>query len=95
MPDVRRHLIISGRVQGVFYRATFQERALSLDVTGWVKNNFDGSVEAVIEGDTDNVEKLITWCYHGPRGARVTDVEVKPEEYTGTFSTLSIKHSGW
>jgi acylphosphatase len=95
MPNVRKHLIIQGRVQGVFYRATFQDRAFALDVTGWVKNNFDGSVEAVIEGDAENVEKLIKWCYHGPRGAHVTNVDVMTEQYTGSFNTLSIKHGGW
>ena len=95
MPDIRKHLIIHGRVQGVFYRVSFQEKAFALDVTGWVKNNFNGSVEAVIEGEESNVENLIKWCYHGPRGASVTEVEVKTEPYTGSFDTLSIRHGGW
>ena len=79
MPNTRKHLIIRGRVQGVFYRVSFQERALALDVTGWVKNNYDRSVEAVIEGSEDCISKLIKWCHHGPPGAYVTDVEVKTE----------------
>ncbi len=95
MPGVRKHLIIRGRVQGVFYRVSFQERAFALDVTGWVKHNYEGSVEAVIEGSEGSIDKLIKWCYHGPRGASVTDVEVKSEEHTGSFNTLSIKHGGW
>ena len=95
MPNVRKHLIIRGRVQGVFYRVSFQERASALDVTGWVKNNYDGSVEAAVEGSGESIGKLIKWCSHGPRGAYVTDVEVKSEEYTGSFNTLSIKHGGW
>jgi acylphosphatase len=95
MTGVRKHLIIRGRVQGVFYRVSFQEKAFALDVTGWVKNNYDGSVEAAIEGSEESINKLINWCYHGPRGASVTDVEVTTEDFTGSFNTLSIKHGGW
>ena len=88
----RKHVLIKGWVQGVFFRATLQERAYDLEIAGWVRNKYDGSVEAVFEGENENIEKIIDWCHQGPRGARVTQVLVKDEEYTGSFSDFSIKY---
>ncbi len=95
MPKVRKRVIVKGRVQGVWFRATLQEKAFAHNVTGWVKNNYDGSVEAVLEGEKENTEKIIKWCHRGPRGSIVDEVEVKVEEYTGEFSTFSIKYNRW
>lgn len=86
----RAHLIISGRVQGVFFRANTQQKANQLNITGWVKNRWDGKVEAVIEGEKNQVEKLIMWCHHGPAGAIVEEVEVTWEKYQGNFDSFSI-----
>ena len=95
MAKVRKHAIIKGRVQGVWFRATTQEQALAHHVKGWVMNTSDGHVEAVFEGEAENVEKVIQWCHQGPIGASVKEVVVETEEYTGEFDTFSIKRSFW
>lgn len=95
MSKSRKHLFIKGRVQGVFFRSTTQDTALSNNVTGWVQNNYDGSVEAVLEGEIENIEKVIKWCRRGPGGAYVSEVNVKTEDYTGSFSTFSINFERW
>ncbi|MCX8063960.1 MAG: acylphosphatase [Candidatus Hydrogenedentes bacterium] len=77
---MRAHLIIYGIVQGVGYRYSTYRRALQLGLKGWVRNREDGSVEAVFEGQPEKVEEMIRWCYTGPRGARVTKIDVKKEE---------------
>ena len=74
---------IRGRVQGVFFRAKARERAESLGVAGWIGNASDGSVEAVFEGDDEQVESLLAWCRRGPAGARVDEVETVREEPAG------------
>jgi len=74
---VRAHLTISGRVQGVWYRGSMQEEAHRLGVAGWVCNNPDGTVEAEVEGEPATVEELVAWARRGPRGARVSDVDVQ------------------
>jgi len=78
-----RHLLISGRVQGVFFRAWTKERADQLGVTGWVRNCADGSVEALLEGNEPAVRKLVEQLHHGPPSAQVTQVvveEAAPQE---------------
>jgi acylphosphatase len=79
----RAHAVIHGRVQGVFFRGDMRERARSLGVNGWVRNNADGTVEAVLEGADDRLELLLSWCRRGPAGARVDDVDVDWEEPRG------------
>jgi len=86
----RAHVWITGRVQGVFYRAYTRDAAQLLRVTGWVRNLPGGSVEAVFEGDADQVEKMIEWCYEGSPLSRVDRVEVVDEAYTGDFDGLMI-----
>ena len=80
---VRAHLWVSGRVQGIFYRATCQEVAQRLNLCGWVRNAPDGRVEAVAEGPKASVEQLVAWCRRGPPGARVTGVDVTWETPEG------------
>lgn len=92
MEKVRAHVIIEGRVQGVFFRYHTQEKAYELSVKGWVKNRRDGRVEAVFEGDKDKVDRLIQWCHRGPSEARVTYVKVDWEEYIGEFDDFSIRY---
>ncbi len=93
MSGKRAHLLISGRVQGVFFRANTLDEARRLELTGWVKNCYDGSVEAVFEGEEQKIEQMIAWCYQGPPYALVRDVGVTWEKYTGEFNSFSIK--GW
>lgn len=86
----RVHLIISGDVQGVGYRAWMKREALSLKLTGWVKNREDGAVEAVIEGKKEMIDKLILLCRHGPEIAWVEDIQINIEEYKGEFSIFEV-----
>jgi acylphosphatase len=81
--DVRAHVVVKGRVQGVFFRSDTRDRARSLGVGGWVANKPDGTVEAVFEGPREQVEALLRWCRRGPAGAYVEDVQVIWEEPRG------------
>lgn len=92
MEEVRAHLIISGLVQGVFYRASARSVAGKLGLKGWVRNRYDGTVEAVAEGTRDNVQKFIDWCHQGPPGARVTHVQVEWSDATGEFKDFSVRY---
>jgi acylphosphatase len=84
---VRYHVLVSGRVQGVFFRDTCRRIAEEHGVAGWVRNLPDGRVEAVFEGPADAVGYLVDWTHQGPRHARVDQVHVKaePPEGLGTF----------
>ncbi len=77
---VRKHVFVSGRVQGVTFRASTKKQAEELEVSGWVKNLPDGTVEAVFEGPEQDVEDILRWCRSGPSLARVEDLEVKDEQ---------------
>ena len=90
MDNIRTHLIIEGRVQGVWFRDSTRNKAIRLNLTGWVKNRFDGSVELVAEGPREEVEKLIEWCHHGPPTARVTRLHEIKEDFTGEFDSFRI-----
>jgi len=92
MVDARAHVIIEGRVQGVFFRYHTQEVAVRLGLKGWVKNRPDGSVEAVFEGDREKVSQVIEWCHRGPSQARVTKVHQAWEDYRGEFDDFSISY---
>ena len=77
MSDARARVVVRGRVQGVFFRAETRDRARSLDLAGWIRNNPDGTVEAVFEGDRDRIDSMLDWCRSGPSLAHVDDVEVE------------------
>ncbi len=91
MGKVRKHVTIRGRVQGVWFRASTKEQALSNGVYGWVKNTLYGDVEAVFEGEEPDVVRVVKWCHQGPGMANVADVDITDEKYTGEFSTFSIR----
>jgi acylphosphatase len=83
---VRSHVVVHGRVQGVFFRDSTRRRAAELGVSGWVCNRSDGAVEAVFEGAPDAVSSMVDWSRRGPRGADVERVDVQegsPEGLTG------------
>ncbi|MCS7095198.1 MAG: acylphosphatase [Thaumarchaeota archaeon] len=88
---VRAHVWISGRVQGVFFRAHMKRVADDLGLRGWVRNLSDGRVEAVFEGPESSVLKAVEWCKKGPPMAVVKEVEVKWEEYTGSESRFYVR----
>ena len=77
---IRRRVIVHGFVQGVFFRDTVRRRAVAAGVSGWVRNNPDGTVEAVFEGGSPEVERLVAFCRDGPSGARVDEVAVTAED---------------
>ncbi|HET7854876.1 MAG TPA: acylphosphatase [Gaiellaceae bacterium] len=79
----RAEVHVIGFVQGVFFRAEARDRARSLGLSGWVRNEPDGSVAAVFEGERERVESMVEWCRHGPRGASVVDVDVEWREPQG------------
>jgi acylphosphatase len=80
---IRRRVVVHGHVQGVFFRDSVRRLAQQRGVTGWVANRADGAVEAVFEGEPDEVERLVELCRAGPRGARVDSVDVVDEEPEG------------
>ena len=82
------HLVIHGRVQGVFFRDLMQQEALKLGICGWVRNRIDGTVEAVVQGDRTAVNSIVQWSKHGPKQARVERVEV--DTITGTYTGFEI-----
>ena len=86
------HVIISGRVQGVWFRASTKQKAEQLGLTGWVRNTHDGNVEAVFEGEERTVNQMIGWCYTGPPLSKVNNVEIKKQNPTNGFDDFSIKY---
>jgi acylphosphatase len=84
------HVVISGRVQGVWFRAGTKEKADELGLTGWVKNTSTGDVEAVFEGDEPAVREMLVWCRRGPPLAKVTAVKETQNQYSGAFPDFSI-----
>jgi acylphosphatase len=91
--QARIRLIVKGRVQGVYFRASTVQQAQHLGLTGWVMNRQDGSVEAVAEGRSDRIHELIAWCRQGPPGARVDQVDVQRQDFRGEFSEFRIKQA--
>jgi acylphosphatase len=89
---VRAHVFMSGRVQGVFFRSETSLEAKKRGVNGWIRNLPDDRVEAIFEGEQENVKKLVEFCKLGPPGARVVDVEVVWEHYTGEFEDFEIRY---
>lgn len=88
---VRRRVVVRGRVQGVWFRGSMQAEAERLGVAGWVRNRGDGAVEAELEGERTAVETLLAWAGHGPRGARVTGVELEELEPQGERGGFAIR----
>jgi acylphosphatase len=88
---VRVQLTIRGRVQGVYYRASMLQEAQKLGLTGWVRNCHDGSVEAMAQGTKDQLENLISWCWQGPPGAKVTQINVQWQAAQKSEREFSIR----
>ncbi len=86
------HVIISGRVQGVFFRMKTKETADRLGISGWVKNRADGKVEALFEGEKECIDKMLAWCGKGPLLSKVTDVAMTFKAYSGGYSSFNITY---
>jgi len=89
---VRAHAVISGRVQGVFFRMETKYAADEVGVFGWVRNKRDGTVEAVFEGSEKSVMSILKWCKKGPPIAKVTNVDVTWEDYKGEFNSFDVTY---
>lgn len=86
----RVKLNIRGKVQGVWFRASTKEVADRLGIKGWVKNELDGSVTTVAEGDEEKLKEFIKWCWQGPQYAKVVEVREEWTEYKGEFQVFKI-----
>lgn len=89
---VKAHVIITGRVQGVFFRSKTRYEAKKYGVNGWVRNLPDGRVEAIFEGEKEDVDKLIDFAGKGPSGAKVQDLDIKWMDYSGEFKNFEIHY---
>jgi len=89
---IRAHVIVSGRVQGVYFRGNTRKEAVKHGVNGWVRNLPDGRFEAVFEGEKEAVDKTIEFVKKGPSYAKVTDLDIKWEECTGEFSDFQVRY---
>ncbi len=92
MDETRARLLIHGRVQGVFFRASTQQKARELGLKGWVRNLPLMRVEAELQGPRDKVEQAIAWCHQGPPGALVRRVEVRWDDPDPAFTDFSIRY---
>jgi acylphosphatase len=90
MNNVRVHLIIEGRVQGVWFRESTRREAVALGVFGWVRNRPDRTVEVLAEGPEEQIKELISWCGHGPSAARVDRVHENREGWKGEFESFDV-----
>jgi acylphosphatase len=90
MKQLRVHLLVSGKVQGVFFRQALKVIAKKNNVLGWVRNLKDGRVEAILEGDNKSTNSVIEWARIGPANSRVDDIEVSNEEFKNEFSTFDV-----
>jgi acylphosphatase len=90
MASGRAHIVIEGRVQGVYYRASLKDEAERFGLKGWVRNLPGGEVEATVEGDESAIEALVAWCRNGPPRAAVDNVTVESEAPLGDFDTFLI-----
>jgi len=89
-PKARVHVVISGLVQGVFFRHYTRKYAIQYDLTGWVNNRLDGRVEAVFEGDEQNIQLMLDWCHSGPPSAKISGVQITREVPTNSFPDFRI-----
>jgi len=90
MEQQRVHLLVSGKVQGVFFRQALKVVAKKNNVSGWVRNLKDKRVEVVLEGDNKSINSVIEWARIGPANSRVDDVEVSNEEFKNEFLTFEV-----
>ncbi|WP_415879724.1 acylphosphatase [Methylomonas sp. TEB] len=85
------HIIVKGRVQGVYFRAYTQKQAVKLNIKGFVRNLADGSVEIIGNGHPDDLQKLVAWCHKGPILAKVSEVIINPHALSEHFELFEIR----
>ncbi len=87
-----KHILVKGKVQGVFFRKNTKQVAEALTVAGWIKNTEEGNVEIFAQANKDAIEKLIDWCRHGPPKANVEGVEIKDAAIDDSICNFSIEY---
>ena len=87
-----KHILVKGKVQGVFFRKSAKQIAADLNISGWVKNTDDGDVEIFAQGDSNAIDQLIKWCKQGPPKAEVEDVEVKDATPDYSIKNFSVEY---
>ena len=90
MEKQRTHILVSGKVQGVFFRQALKVIAKKNNVSGWVRNLPDKRVEAILEGDNNSVNSIIEWARVGPANSHVDNIEINNEEFKNEFSTFEV-----
>ena len=90
MSNQRIRIIVTGKVQGVFFRQSLKIKAKQNEIFGWVKNLKDGRVEAILEGDEEKINRIIEWAHGGPANARVEDVEIHNEKFNAEFLKFDV-----
>jgi len=86
------HVTISGKVQGVWFRANTKDKAEQLDISGWIRNTPDGKVEAIFEGEEENIKEMLDWCNNGPPLAKVKEVKIEEREPTNKYKKFDIRY---
>ncbi|MBI5583292.1 MAG: acylphosphatase [Deltaproteobacteria bacterium] len=92
MEKMSAHVVVHGRVQGVYFRAYTRDQARLLGLSGWVLNRRDGSVEAFFEGEKSRVEEMVAWCREGPPTARVEQVAVEYGKFRGSGDSFEVRY---
>ena len=92
MIQKRIHIFVAGRVQGVFFRQSTRVMAIKNNVNGLVRNLDDGRVEIIAEGETQNIDNLVTWCKTGPANSRVDEFKLLDEDFIGEFENFQVKY---
>ena len=86
------HILIRGKVQGVFFRQALKVLAIKNNVHGWVRNLKDNRVEVLLEGDSNAVNLIIEWAHHGPANSRVDEIKLNSEEFKNEFTTFEVAY---
>lgn len=92
---IRIRVLVSGRVQGVWYRRSAQAKAKTLGITGWAHNLIDGKVEMLCEGEEKSIQEFLVWAKKGPFFARVRNMETREEKYQGGFASFEVREFGF
>ena len=86
------HILVTGKVQGVFFRQATKVIAIKNHVTGWVKNLESGQVEILLEGKDQNVNSIVEWCHNGPANSRVDEIKIKQQKFSGQYSNFEVRY---
>ena len=90
MVKQRTRILVTGKVQGVFFRQATKVIAIKNNVNGWVKNLENSQVEILLEGEEINVNSVVDWCRHGPANSRVDEIKIEQQEFSGQYSNFEV-----